>query len=137
MATPRTTTRRWSSVAALLVAIVPGSAHGGAVERGRYLVERVAMCGECHTPRREDGTLDRDRWLEGGPIPVHAPAFATHWAIVAPRIAGLTAYTDEQAIRLLTSGIARSGRMLRPPMPTFRLSGEDARAVIAYLRSLR
>jgi mono/diheme cytochrome c family protein len=33
--------------------------------RGAYLVSAVAHCGECHTPRTLDGSLDRSRWLEG------------------------------------------------------------------------
>jgi len=108
-----------------------------APERGRYLVERVAMCGECHTPRRGDGTLDRDRWLDGAPVVVEPPAFVTAWAIQAPRIAGLATYTDEQALRLFTEGLARNGQPLRPPMPQFRFSREDAEAVLAYLRAQR
>jgi mono/diheme cytochrome c family protein len=104
---------------------------------GRYLVEQVAMCGECHTPRTEDGTLDRSRWLRGGPIPVHAPPFSTAWAIQAPAIAGLPAYSDDEAIRMLTTGIDRGGHALRPPMPAFRFTRRDAMDVLAYLRSVR
>lgn len=51
-------------------------------------------------------------------------------------IKGLTGYTDEQEIRLLTTGITRNGTPPRPPMPPFRLTREDAAAVVAYLRSL-
>src|SRR5277367_5503986 len=45
------------------------------VERGRYLVEDVAMCEECHTPRDANGNLDESRRLQGAQIwimPVHA-----------------------------------------------------------------
>lgn len=95
------------------------------------------MCGECHTPRDQNGDLDRERWLQGAPIPVAAPAFAPGWAIEAPRIAGLGTYTDAEAMRLLTEGIGRKGRPLRPPMPRFLLTPEDAAAVLVYLRGLR
>ncbi len=105
------------------------------VERGRYLVEHVAMCGECHTPRQEDGTLDRELWLGGAPVPVQPPPFVAAWAITAPRIAGLATYTDEQAIRLFTAGVARNGQPLRAPMPQFRFTRDDAEAVLAYLRA--
>ena len=121
----------------VVVALTACDASAADVAHGQYLVEQVAMCGECHTPRTEDGTLERARWLEGSPIPVRAPAFPTAWAIEAPPIAGLPAYTDEQAIRLLTTGIDRSGHALRPPMPSFRLSDRDATDVVAYLRTLR
>jgi mono/diheme cytochrome c family protein len=126
-----------STLVCLAAAVAPGDGWTGDVERGRYLVEQVAMCGECHTPRREDGSLERARWLQGGPIPVHAPPFPSAWAIEAPPIAGLKAYADDQAIRLLTSGVDRTGHVLRPPMPPYRFTAGDAAAVLAYLRTVR
>ena len=39
------------------------------LERGRYLVEALAHCGECHTPRDALGGLDRSAWLTGAPNP--------------------------------------------------------------------
>lgn len=37
--------------------------------RGRYIVEAMAHCGECHTPRNMLGGMDRSRWLGGAPNP--------------------------------------------------------------------
>lgn len=37
--------------------------------RGRYLVEALAHCGECHTPRNAIGGLDLSKWLDGAPNP--------------------------------------------------------------------
>ena len=45
--------------------------------------------------------------------------------------------TDEDMIRLLTTGVWIDGSHLRPPMPQFRMSRDDAESVVAYLRSLR
>ncbi|MGC1505729.1 MAG: cytochrome c [Sulfitobacter sp.] len=39
------------------------------VERGRYLVEGLAHCGECHTPRNFLGGLNRAGWLSGASNP--------------------------------------------------------------------
>ena len=39
------------------------------IERGRYLVEALAHCGECHTSRTALGGLDRSNWLAGAPNP--------------------------------------------------------------------
>jgi mono/diheme cytochrome c family protein len=39
------------------------------VARGRYLVETLAHCGECHTPRNAIGGLDKNAWLGGAPNP--------------------------------------------------------------------
>ncbi|MFN4056830.1 MAG: c-type cytochrome [Roseinatronobacter sp.] len=37
--------------------------------RGRYLVEALAHCAECHTPRDAFGGLDTSRWMQGAPNP--------------------------------------------------------------------
>src|SRR5271167_5276645 len=44
---------------------------GGAtdVARGKYLVESVAVCGQCHTPTDGNGNPDRSRWLQGSSVP--------------------------------------------------------------------
>ncbi len=38
-------------------------------DRGRYVAEAMAHCGECHTPRNALGGMDTSRWLAGGPDP--------------------------------------------------------------------
>lgn len=35
------------------------------LERGRYIVEALGHCGECHTPRNALGMLVRERYLQG------------------------------------------------------------------------
>jgi mono/diheme cytochrome c family protein len=113
-----------------------GRPTAGNVERGRYLVERVANCGECHSTRDAEGNIVQGTKFMGGPMVV-VPSWSVDWPNRFPRIAGLPGYTDEQAIRLLTQGaIKRDGTQLRAPMPRFRMTTEDASAVIAYLRSL-
>ena len=112
------------------------SSGGGNVERGRYLVERVVMCGECHSTRDQDGNIVSGTRFRGGPMPVR-PTWPVDWPTAFPRIAGLPGYTDAQAMRLLMQGaIKRDGTQLRMPMPRFRMSAQDAADVIAYLRTL-
>lgn len=106
------------------------------IARGRYLVEQVAMCGDCHTPRDENSNLDESRWLEGARIwikPVHT---MYNWAEWAPRLAGLPSFTDQQAETVLEKGIGPNGAPIRPPMHIYHMSPADADAIIAYLRSL-
>jgi mono/diheme cytochrome c family protein len=107
------------------------------LKRGQYLVEDVAMCWTCHTPRTENGQPDRGRWLMGGPVPYRPATPTAEWAEIAPRLAGLPPGTDEQFITLLTTGIARTGRPPRPPMPQFRMTRQDAQRVLAYLKSVK
>lgn len=107
----------------------------GNVEHGRYIVEQVVMCAECHSSRDAAGNIIPERRFKGGPIPVRPP-WPNDWAVRAPRNAGLPGYTDEQAMRLLTQGsIDRNGQPLRLPMPRFHMSPQDAADVIAYMRS--
>jgi mono/diheme cytochrome c family protein len=106
------------------------------LERGRYIVENVAMCELCHTPRDAEGNPDHQHWLMGGPAQLRPSYPAPSWAIVEPRIAGTPPGTDAEIIRLLTTGISRTGRPPNPPMPPFRMTRADAEAVLAYLKSL-
>jgi cytochrome c2 len=108
----------------------------GNLEHGRYLVEQVIMCWECHSARDSQGNIVAGTKFKGGAMPVR-PTFSGDWPNQIPRIAGLPGYDDEQAMRLLTQGAIRwDGRQLRAPMPRFRMSQQDAADVIAYLRSL-
>jgi hypothetical protein len=112
------------------------SAPAGDVERGRYLAHDVAMCVQCHTPRNADGTLDETRLFEGATIPLTSPFPGERWATQSPAIAGLGVFNEDDEMSLLTTGQRRDGKRPLPPMPSFRLKPDDARAVIAYLRSL-
>jgi mono/diheme cytochrome c family protein len=106
------------------------------IERGRYIVESVAMCEQCHTARDESGNADRGRWLMGGPVQLRPTYPAPNWAIVAPPLADRPPGTDAEVIRLLTTGIWRTGSPPNPPMPPFRMTRTDAEDVVAYLKSL-
>ncbi len=106
------------------------------IDRGRYIVESVAMCEQCHTQRDERGTPDRAHWLMGGPVNYRPSYSDPSWAQREPRLAGSPPGTDAEFIRLLTTGISRTGQPPRAPMPPFRMTQEDAQAVLAYLKSL-
>jgi mono/diheme cytochrome c family protein len=108
----------------------------GDVARGRYLVEEVAKCGECHSPRDASGNLDTQAWLEGAPIWIMPVKRIPNWADRAPALAGLPSFTDQQVERVLEQGIGPQGEVLRPPMHIYHMAPVDAKAIIAYLKSL-
>jgi mono/diheme cytochrome c family protein len=133
-------------VVLILTVVVLGAGQGkkreargaeGNVEHGRYIVHDVVQCIQCHSPRDEGGNLLTDRLLTGAPIPVRSPFANEQWAFHAPRIAGMPGYTEEEGIRLLTEGITRNGQPPRPPMLQFHMTEQDARDVVAYLKSLQ
>ena len=110
---------------------------GGAVARGKYIVENVAICAQCHTPRDYDGNPDRSHWLQGSSVPFNPVKADPNWPLSAPRIGGTPLpASDGDMVKLLTTGIWTNGEHLRPPMPQFRLTQDDAEAVVAYLKSL-
>lgn len=105
--------------------------------RGKYLVESVAVCGQCHTPRDSRGELDRSRWLQGAPVPWMPARPDSDWPLNAPRIGGTPPADDADMVKLLTTGIWTNGNRLRFPMPQFRMERGDAEAVVAYLKSVK
>jgi len=108
----------------------------GDVERGRYLVENVAMCEECHTPRDANGNLDESRRLQGAStwiVPVHP---TTNWGMRAPALAGFTGYSEAQGELILEKGAGPNGIPIQPPMHIYHMNHADAQAIIAYLQSL-
>jgi len=107
------------------------------IERGKYIVENVAMCPQCHTPRDGNGALDRSRPLDGAPEFFQPPRPDPNWPLKAPRIGGNPPASDQDMVRLLTTGLWTDGRPLRLPMMPFRMNEADAKAVVAYLKSVR
>jgi mono/diheme cytochrome c family protein len=112
-------------------------AGGGKFPRGKYLVENVGLCGDCHTPRDPRGQFEMSRWLLGAPVEFR-PVHPMPWGAEAPRLAGLPeGWTEADMARFLSTGIRPNGSPARPPMPPYRFSPEDAAAVTAYLKSLK
>lgn len=106
------------------------------LKRGAYLVNSAAQCGNCHTPRNAKGELDATRHLQGAPIWFKPTNIKFEkWEDTAPNITAsgmATKWSEEKLVKLLTS----TGVEADAPMPAFKLTVGDARAVVAYLRSL-
>ena len=129
-----------SAPAGLAQSSTPKNPAGAGTEnplsRGEYIVEGLSVCGQCHTPRDSNGNPNPAKQLEGAPVWLQSAKPVENWPTQAPRLAGSPPATDEELIKLLTTGVWRDGTYLRPPMPQFRMSRQDAEAVIAYLKSL-
>ena len=111
--------------------------------RGNYLVNAVAACGVCHTPRVGDSWLGGERtdaFLGGGSV-FHDQQEGLRIAtpnVSQDRETGVGGWTDDQLMRAIRDGVSHDGRLmtaLMPFLPWERMSDEDARAIVAYLRT--
>ena len=113
---------------------VMAEAPTGQLDRGRYLVEALGHCGECHTPRDLTGGMNRAAWLIGAPnpsgdgrIPGIAPA-ELDWSA-------------EDIAYYLESGFtpdydSAGGEMASVVNNMSQLPAEDRAAIAAYLKAL-
>jgi mono/diheme cytochrome c family protein len=113
-----------------------GAPSAATLAHGKYLVENVAGCNDCHSPHNEKGELIQEKYLQGTPLSFKPAVPMPVWADTAPNIAGLPGWEKDAAIKFLMTGIAYNGLPARPPMPTYRLHQQDAVAIVEYLKSL-
>jgi mono/diheme cytochrome c family protein len=111
-----------------------------AIERGEYLVNGIAACGLCHTPRNPDGTFDMSRQLSGGPQTWDRPSYKVKGSNITPdNVTGIGKWSDEGIRRAITGGVRPDEVPLAPVMPSnfYRVfTAQDLDAVVAYLRSV-
>ena len=106
--------------------------------RGAYLVEALAHCGECHTPRNLMGGLDRSRWMAGARIGGDTPLAPN----LTPDRTGLGNWSADDIAASLQDGIRPGGGTFGGEMRTVvkhstsHLTGADRRAIAAYLKAL-
>jgi mono/diheme cytochrome c family protein len=109
---------------------IPGSLTPTA-ERGRYIAEAMAHCGECHTPRTMLGGMDSARWLAGAPNPSGEGRIPN----ITPAKLGWTA---PDIVQYLTTGFTPDydsvgGHMAHVVENMARLPEGDRQAVAEYL----
>jgi len=107
------------------------------LERGRYLVEAVGHCAECHTPRDRFGGLDELHWLAGGPNPDGEGKVPN----ITPHEDGLASWSERDIAYYLESGFLPDfdmvgGSMVDVQENIARLPDSDREAIAAYLKSI-
>lgn len=105
--------------------------------RGRYLVNAVTHCADCHAPRNPLGAIDRGRQmsgtrerLEGYEVPNITPDIETgigRWSI-----GDITNFLAGRGMRAMHVG----GPMREVIWNTSRLTEADRRSIAVYLKSL-
>jgi len=108
--------------------------------RGAYLVNAVAHCGECHTPRTALGGVETDRAFSGGELSGPGAKLAPN--ITPDPAKGIGAWSPDDIAAFLESGMTAKGDFVAAPMSevvegTAKLSAADRRAIAVYLKALR
>ncbi len=111
------------------------------LERGTYLVETITACGNCHSPK-DPLTAELVEGMDyAGSFMVHEDNFTAY----APNITmdietGIGGWTDDEIMVAIRDGFRPDRSLVRPPMPIpfYRsISDYDARAIVAYLRTIK
>jgi mono/diheme cytochrome c family protein len=126
-------------LALLLCAARPGAAQTGLIDRGRHLVEGIAACGNCHTPKGPSGDLPGLAMAGGFVIEVPGAFRAVASNITQDRETGIGRWTDAQIALAIREGKRPDGSIIGSPMPIelYRgISDLDLLAMVAYLRTI-
>ncbi len=104
------------------------------LDRGRYLVEGLGHCAECHTPRNRLGGLHKGRWMAGAPNPSGDGRIPN----ITP--AGLR-WSEGEIAEYLKSGFTpefdtAGGSMAAVVRNISKLDDADRAAIAAYLKAI-
>jgi mono/diheme cytochrome c family protein len=117
----------------------PEAAGDARVQRGRYLVEALGHCAECHTARDITGGLVKDKWMAGSPDGAEGEPTPN---ITPDPKTGIGEWSEEDIAFALKIGMKPDGDSLGSLMAevvqgsTSKLRDEDLAAIAAYLLSL-
>jgi mono/diheme cytochrome c family protein len=115
----------------------PNTAHSADWNRGAYIAEALAHCGECHTPRNPAFALD-NRNKFAGAVTAGWHAFN----ISSDTGTGIGAWTDDEVFAYLSSGHALGRGTAAGPMgeavdESFsQMAAADVHALVSYVRSV-
>src|ERR1041384_3006872 len=110
------------------------------VERGKYLVNTIMTCQNCHTPKGERGAPIFERDLSSGLSWDEPPFKVTASNITQDKETGIGTWTDAQIKTALRKGQRPNGVQLAAIMPyDFYeiLTERDLNSIVAYLRTLK
>jgi len=128
-------------VVSICLFVCQGWGQSSKVARGKYLAEEVARCQECHTPKSAEGQFDKEKWMKGAVLNVQPIEPIKGWHKTSPDVtrAGRLwqKWGELTLIKFLTTGNGPSGKPADAPMPVYKMSQDDAEAIVEYLKSLK
>jgi mono/diheme cytochrome c family protein len=112
-------------------------------ERGRYLVDHVSLCVDCHTPRARLGAVDHTMYLAGTAKGAGGAAVPN----ITPHETGIADWDTEDVARVLESGMLPDFDNVQGAMqevvdgvgggPGYKdASDADRRAIAQYLKTV-
>jgi mono/diheme cytochrome c family protein len=111
------------------------------VEYGKYLVENLGGCVDCHTPTLDNGSPDKTQWLKGAMLDFQPTHPIPHWKAMSPDITPngpkWKKWGEAGFITFLETAKWPDRDTADPPMPAFHLHERDAKAIVAYLKTLK
>jgi len=123
----------------------PAQAPKSGIERGRYLVEHVSLCGDCHTPRNFIGVPNQSLYLAGSPARTN-PLGEDIPNITPDKDTGIGEWKREDIAELLVTGTKPDfdnvqglmAEVIQGAPHGFKdMKREDALAIADYLKSVR
>jgi cytochrome c2 len=130
----------FACVVAATLAAASASAQDALVQRGKYLVEEVARCQECHTPKTESGEFDMAKSLKGAKLNIAAIAPVQGWHAASPDITSTSPlwqrWGDDGMAKFLETAKNPRGGKAGAPMPAYTMKAEEAEAIVAFLKTL-
>lgn len=129
---------RSMALAAFFSLVAAPAQAAASLERGKYLMESVVACGNCHLQRGPQGQPLFEKGLSGGMVFEDAPFRAVAANITPDPETGIGKWTDAQLIKAIREGVRPDGRLIGPPMPIefYRnMSDDDVASIVAYLRA--
>jgi mono/diheme cytochrome c family protein len=127
----------WSTLFSAKSSFEPSASQSAEWNRGAYLAEALAHCGECHTPRNLAFSLNNRQKFAGTAI-----GGWVAYNITGDRASGVGAWSDAELLSYLRTGHAPGRGSAAGPMgeavdESFsRLAEEDLKALVVYLRSV-
>ena len=110
------------------------------VERGKYLVNTILTCQNCHTPKGERGAPVFERDLSSGLEFDEPPFKVTSSNITQDKETGIGNWSDADIKKALQKGERPNGVRLAAIMPSDFyeiLTPGDLNAIVAYLRTVK
>jgi fructose 5-dehydrogenase cytochrome subunit len=130
--------RVWNALFLDTKTFQPDPAASAEVNRGHYLVDGLAHCTSCHTPRNDMMAVDNSKYLQGATVGGwYAPN------LTSDPVSGIGSWSNEELVQYLRTGHVEGkaqagGGMAEAVQNSFQhLNDADLKAIASYLKTVK